>query len=45
VTGVWEQGITGKGAVVAIIDDGLDANSEDLAVNFVSEACKTQVTT
>jgi hypothetical protein len=22
---------------VAIIDDGLDANSEDLAVNFVSE--------
>ncbi|KAG0270293.1 pheromone processing endoprotease [Linnemannia exigua] len=34
VTGVWEQGITGKGAIVAIIDDGLDANSEDLAVNF-----------
>ncbi|KAF9091436.1 pheromone processing endoprotease [Mortierella sp. AD031] len=34
VTGVWEQGITGKGAIVAIIDDGLDAESEDLAVNF-----------
>ncbi|KAF9907529.1 pheromone processing endoprotease [Linnemannia zychae] len=34
VTGVWEQGVTGKGAIVAIIDDGLDANSEDLAVNF-----------
>ncbi|KAG0321003.1 pheromone processing endoprotease [Linnemannia gamsii] len=34
VTGVWEQNITGVGAIVAIIDDGLDANSEDLAVNF-----------
>ncbi|KAF9986126.1 pheromone processing endoprotease [Mortierella antarctica] len=34
VTGVWDQNITGKGAIVAIIDDGLDANSEDLAPNF-----------
>ncbi|KAG0371249.1 peptidase S8/S53 domain-containing protein [Gamsiella multidivaricata] len=34
VTGIWEQNITGKGAIVGIIDDGLDANSEDLAVNF-----------
>ncbi|KAG0236333.1 peptidase S8/S53 domain-containing protein [Mortierella sp. GBAus27b] len=37
VTGVWEQGITGKGAIVAIIDDGLDAHSEDLATNFHAE--------
>ncbi|KAG0327241.1 pheromone processing endoprotease [Dissophora globulifera] len=37
VTGVWEQNITGKGAIVAIIDDGLDANSEDLAVNFYAK--------
>ncbi|KAG0344042.1 pheromone processing endoprotease [Podila humilis] len=34
VTGVWENKISGKGAIVAIIDDGLDANSEDLAPNF-----------
>ncbi|OAQ30393.1 subtilisin-like protein [Linnemannia elongata AG-77] len=34
VTGVWQQNITGKGSIVAIIDDGLDAESEDLAVNF-----------
>ncbi|KAF9985686.1 pheromone processing endoprotease, partial [Modicella reniformis] len=34
VTGVWKQEITGKGAIVAIIDDGLDATSEDLATNF-----------
>ncbi|CAO3572008.1 unnamed protein product [Mortierella alpina] len=37
VTGVWEQNITGKGAIVAIIDDGLDANSEDLAANFFAK--------
>ncbi|KAI1317208.1 hypothetical protein EDD11_008900 [Mortierella claussenii] len=37
VTGVWEQNITGKGAIVAIIDDGLDANSEDLAINFYAK--------
>ncbi|KAF9428497.1 pheromone processing endoprotease [Podila epigama] len=34
VTGVWENQITGKGAIVAIIDDGLDMHSEDLAQNF-----------
>ncbi|KAF9345760.1 pheromone processing endoprotease [Mortierella sp. AD094] len=34
VTGVWDQNITGKGAIVAIIDDGLDATSDDLKVNF-----------
>ncbi|KAF8985629.1 hypothetical protein BGZ46_003029 [Entomortierella lignicola] len=37
VTGVWNQNITGKGAIVAIIDDGLDANSEDLNVNFYAK--------
>ncbi len=36
VTGLWEQGITGKGIYTAVVDDGLDANSEDLAANFVS---------
>ncbi|KAF9973405.1 pheromone processing endoprotease [Actinomortierella ambigua] len=34
VTGVWEQNINGTGVNVAIIDDGLDANSEDLKENF-----------
>ncbi|KAF9542152.1 pheromone processing endoprotease [Mortierella hygrophila] len=37
VTGVWQQNITGKGAIVSIIDDGLDAESEDLAVNFYAK--------
>ncbi|KAI8973037.1 peptidase S8/S53 domain-containing protein [Pilobolus umbonatus] len=37
VTGVWEQGITGKGINVAILDDGLDYESEDLIDNFFAE--------
>lgn len=37
VTGLWANGITGEGVKVAIIDDGLDLNSDDLAENFVSE--------
>ncbi|KAF9165300.1 pheromone processing endoprotease, partial [Actinomortierella ambigua] len=37
VTGVWAQGISGKGATVAIIDDGLDVTSEDLKPNFFAE--------
>ncbi|KAF9386770.1 pheromone processing endoprotease, partial [Podila verticillata] len=37
VTGVWEQGIIGTGVNVAIIDDGLDMTSEDLAPNFFKE--------
>ncbi|GBB93589.1 hypothetical protein RclHR1_00220023 [Rhizophagus clarus] len=34
VTGVWKEGITGKGVVAAIVDDGLDFDSEDLKDNF-----------
>ncbi|KAI8967014.1 peptidase S8/S53 domain-containing protein [Mycotypha africana] len=37
VTGVWKQGITGKGVNVAILDDGLDYKSKDLADNFFAE--------
>ncbi|ORX91020.1 hypothetical protein K493DRAFT_229099 [Basidiobolus meristosporus CBS 931.73] len=37
VTGVWEQGITGKGVVVAILDDGLDMDNKDLASNYFAE--------
>lgn len=36
ISGVWEQGITGKGVYTAVVDDGLDAESDDLAANFVS---------
>ena len=36
VTGVWKQGITGKNVISAIVDDGLDYESEDIAPNFVS---------
>lgn len=36
VTGLWDMGITGKGVITALVDDGLDYESEDLADNFVS---------
>ncbi|KAJ3510244.1 hypothetical protein NMY22_g16029 [Coprinellus aureogranulatus] len=34
VTGLWAEGITGKGVLSGLIDDGLDYTSEDLAENF-----------
>lgn len=37
VTGVWLDGITGKNATVAIVDDGLDMYSRDLAPNYFAE--------
>jgi hypothetical protein len=36
VSGLWSQGVTGKGVYVAVVDDGLDSTSDDLAANFVS---------
>ncbi|KAG0177892.1 pheromone processing endoprotease [Apophysomyces sp. BC1034] len=36
ISGVWSQGITGKNVVVAILDDGLDMDSEDLKENYAS---------
>lgn len=37
VTPVWEElGITGKGVYVAMVDDGVDYNHEDIKDNFVS---------
>lgn len=36
VTPIWDMGITGKGVITALVDDGLDYNSDDLAANFVS---------
>ncbi|KZO90492.1 hypothetical protein CALVIDRAFT_490381 [Calocera viscosa TUFC12733] len=34
VTGVWDMGFTGAGVRVAVIDDGLDMDSDDLAANY-----------
>jgi kexin len=35
VTAVWEMGITGRGVIASLVDDGLDYKSKDLAENFV----------
>lgn len=32
---VWQQGITGKGVVVAVVDDGIQQSHPDLKDNFV----------
>ncbi|KAG0638631.1 peptidase S8/S53 domain-containing protein [Tuber brumale] len=34
VTGLWLEGITGENTTVAIVDDGLDMDSQDLAANY-----------
>lgn len=35
VAPVWDMGITGEGIIAAMVDDGLDYESDDLAANFV----------
>ncbi|KAH6609483.1 subtilisin like protease [Trichoderma cornu-damae] len=37
VTGLWLEGITGKNATVAMVDDGLDMFSRDLKDNYFAE--------
>lgn len=32
----WAEGISGKGVVVTILDDGLEKNHPDLILNYVS---------
>lgn len=32
----WKEGITGKGIVVTILDDGLEKDHPDLSANYVS---------
>lgn len=32
----WREGITGKGVVVTILDDGLESDHPDLIANYVS---------
>ena len=34
-TPIWEMGLTGQGVISALVDDGLDYTSDDLAANFV----------
>lgn len=33
----WKEGITGKGVVVTILDDGLETDHPDLERNYVSK--------
>ncbi|KAL3476409.1 peptidase S8/S53 domain-containing protein [Aspergillus californicus] len=37
VSGLWLEGITGKGAITAVVDDGLDMYSNDLSPNYYPE--------
>lgn len=34
----WKEGITGKGVVVTILDDGLESDHPDLQQNYVSSS-------
>jgi len=38
VQGAWEMGITGKGVVVSILDDGIEKDHPDLVNNYDQEA-------
>ncbi|KAJ1180119.1 hypothetical protein NDU88_005343 [Pleurodeles waltl] len=38
VKGAWEQGYTGKGIVVSILDDGIEKNHPDLEGNYDPDA-------
>ena len=37
VTGLWLENILGQGIVTALVDDGVDAESDDIKQNFNSE--------
>lgn len=34
----WERGVNGAGVLVAIVDDGMQANHADIAQQFSTEA-------
>lgn len=40
----WQKGYTGKGVVVSILDDGIQTNHPDLALNYVSHIFVSFVT-
>lgn len=35
VKDVWEDGLSGKGITIAIVDDGIDTSHSDLVSNYV----------
>lgn len=35
ISPAWQKGYTGKGVVVSILDDGIQTNHPDLALNYV----------
>lgn len=37
----WREGITGRGVVVTILDDGLETDHPDLVANYVSTRCSS----
>ncbi|KAK2768582.1 pheromone processing endoprotease [Arachnomyces sp. PD_36] len=37
VTGLWLEGITGEGAITAMVDDGIDMDSDDLRANYFAK--------
>lgn len=39
----WKEGITGKGVVVTILDDGLESDHPDLIANYVSKITSFEV--
>lgn len=39
----WQEGISGKGVVVTILDDGLEKNHPDLVRNYVSKLLRWKV--
>ena len=36
VQGAWRKGVTGKGVVITILDDGIEKIHDDLKDNYVS---------
>lgn len=43
---VWKKGITGKGVVITVLDDGLEWNHTDIYPNYVSvSSCNAYSTT
>ena len=37
----WKMGITGKGIVVTILDDGIEKNNPDLIANYDPQVCQS----
>ena len=42
VQGAWRKGVTGKGVVITILDDGIEKIHDDLKDNYVSISLLSQ---